>query len=324
MFFASLKRGEQSKPLDGLISGFILAELQNLGKTVPLGVDSAANLIPRLKQLPSLDLKDPVLAQLKGRMEANGQGLGRFAKGSSDMAEAFSQMPELASALAKVDTSAANKEGLTDEEKFLHLAAGIFRSGVAKTAILVLSTDQAVDTHDEGGAKASPALAQAVVGKLDKIFKAMGDIEFGPGQSLWDVTTLMFGSEFGRTMRQSGKPIDNTGTDHNPLNNSFLIGGKGVKSNLVIGASDFKTADEELSGAHLSKDKESMKTVGRPFDFQTQSSREDKPAEFKADDYLNVASVVNTIYHLYGVSSEHYRSLSRNGSSAPILTALLK
>ena len=70
------------------------------------------------------------------------------------------------------------------------------------------------------------------------------------------------------------------GTDHNPLANTVLIGGAGIKSGLVIGASDFRTATESLSGAHLQLDRDRVKVMGRPFDFTTGRARTDLPAAF--------------------------------------------
>ena len=48
---------------------------------------------------------------------------------------------------------------------------------------------------------------------------------------------------FGRTMRAPDMPIAATGTNHNQFANSILLGGKGIRSGLVVGASDL--ADEK-------------------------------------------------------------------------------
>jgi hypothetical protein len=124
-------------------------------------------------------------------------------------------------------------------------------------------------------------------------------------------------------MRQLGRPIDDTGTDHNPLSNSVLIGGAGIKSGLVLGASDFQTATETLSGAHQALDPEGLKIMGRPFDFATSKPRTDLPATFDPADYLQVASVINTVYSLFGVASDKWRLVERGGAVAPVLSALL-
>jgi hypothetical protein len=124
-------------------------------------------------------------------------------------------------------------------------------------------------------------------------------------------------------MRQDGKPIGATGTDHNPLSNSVLIGGAGIKSGLVIGASDFQSATETLSGAHNALDPEGLKVMGRPFDFGSCTVRSDLPGAFAASDYLQIASVINTVYSLFGVPQDKWRLVERGGAVAPVLSALL-
>ncbi len=67
---------------------------------------------------------------------------------------------------------------------------------------------------------------------------------------MFDVTTVMVASEFGRTMRGAGLPIDQTGTNHNQFSNSILIGGKGIRAGMVLGASDLRRREGHgLQGA---------------------------------------------------------------------------
>jgi hypothetical protein len=133
----------------------------------------------------------------------------------------------------------------------------------------------------------------------------------------------MVGSEFGRTMRQQGLPIDNTGTDHNPLSNTVLVGGAGIRGGLVVGASDLQSATEQPSGAHRTLDPSAVKTMGRPFDFATQTVRSDSPSTFVPGDYVQIASVINTVYSLFDVPTDKWRLVERNGEVAPILSSLL-
>jgi hypothetical protein len=101
-----------------------------------------------------------------------------------------------------------------------------------------------------------------------------------------DVTTVMIASEFGRTMRARDMPINDTGTNHNQHCNSVLIGGKGVRGGMIIGASDMQTADEQVSKAHLAVDPLLEKSLGLPFDFANMRPRQDKPENFDIADYL--------------------------------------
>jgi hypothetical protein len=142
-------------------------------------------------------------------------------------------------------------------------------------------------------------------------------------RSMLDVTTVMVASEFGRTMRSPDGTVDDTGTNHNQFSNSILIGGKGIRGGLVIGASDLRDEVEEPSAAHLQLDPMQEKTMGLPFDFATLTSRPDLPAAFDIKDYLTIGSVVNTIYTLFGVPKEHYRVLRRELPTAPVLHGLL-
>jgi hypothetical protein len=124
-------------------------------------------------------------------------------------------------------------------------------------------------------------------------------------------------------MRQNSLPIDNTGTDHNPLSNFAWIGGGGIKGGQVIGASDFQTSTEVLSKVHASLDPTSLKVMGRPFDFSTMRPRTDLPTSYDVKDYLNFASVINTIYQMFNVPKSRYRKLDRFGSVAPVLSGLI-
>jgi len=131
------------------------------------------------------------------------------------------------------------------------------------------------------------------------------------------------GTGFGTTIRQLGRPIDDTGTDHNPYNNSFLIGGKGIRGGLTIGASDFETVHETLSPAHLTVDPQKLNLMGRPYDFATQTVRTDLPQTINLSDYITSASMVNTLCSLFNVDSSVWRKNGKETTNAPVLTSIL-
>jgi hypothetical protein len=133
----------------------------------------------------------------------------------------------------------------------------------------------------------------------------------------------MIASEFGRTMRAPDMKIDATGTNHNQYSNSILMGGKGVRGGMVIGASDMMDAAAQISKAHLGIDPVLEKAVGMPFDFATMRPRADLPESFDVDDYLTIGSVVNTLYSLFDVPQAHYRKMGRDKAAAPVLPGLL-
>jgi hypothetical protein len=139
---------------------------------------------------------------------------------------------------------------------------------------------------------------------------------------LLDVTTVLVASEFSRTMRQETLPIDNTGTDHNPLSNTIIAAGKGIRGGVVLGGTDFNRAEEVLSGAHLSLDPKRLKRMGLPIDWRTGLPSPEAPAVYAPEKYLGIASVVNTVYSLFGVDEKHYWESSRDAPPAPLLAAL--
>jgi hypothetical protein len=102
-----------------------------------------------------------------------------------------------------------------------------------------------------------------------------------------------------------------------------LLGGKGIRGGLVIGGSDLANETAIPSGSHLAMDRALEKTMGLPFDFYSMRAIGELPDEFEIEDHLTIASVINTVYALFGVSKSQYRSLGRNLPMAPVLNGLL-
>jgi hypothetical protein len=118
-------------------------------------------------------------------------------------------------------------------------------------------------------------------------------------------------------------PIDATGTNHNQYSNTILLGGKGIKSGLVVGASDMVNPTEAVSQAHLAVDPVLEKAMGRPFDFAAMRPRGDLPEAFRIEDYLTISSVVNTVYSLFGVPDHYNRKMGRDAGTAPVVRGLI-
>lgn len=306
-------------PLDAIQRGGLRATLSNTSGTVPLDPQSAASLVDKLRALPPLDPSASLFKYLRSRFAAGAATGGSFAGGSTGMQASFDSSPELARMLSRLKIS-----GGDDEASFIRMIGQFFAAGAAKGAILTLGVDEIkFDTHDATGARAQPQTYADLVDKLVTVLRTMRETPYDSGRSLLDVTTFLFSSEFGRTMRQPGKPMDATGTDHNPLSNMVLIGGKGIKGGQVIGSSDFAATGEVVSKAHVSLDRDQVKSMGRPFDFTKSISRMDLPADYKAVDYLGFNSVINTVYDRFGVPSNRMRLLERNGAVAPVIRALI-
>ena len=83
--------------------------------------------------------------------------------------------------------------------------------------------------------RSQPKLFADAIGRIAALLKGLNDTPFDAKRSMFDVTTVMVASEFGRTMRALDMPIDQTGTNHNQFSNSILIGGKGIRAGMVIG-----------------------------------------------------------------------------------------
>jgi hypothetical protein len=92
---------------------------------------------------------------------------------------------------------------------------------------------------------------------------------------------------------------------------------------MVIGASDLPDAAAPASKAHLVLDPHLEKAMGRPFDFAALRPRTDLPETFAIQDYLTVGSVVNSLYALFRVPKERYRTPRRELPPSPVLGGLL-
>jgi uncharacterized protein DUF1501 len=308
---------DSSAPLDYIRLGNLFATIQD-SRTIQLTQ-------PGLKQLVSgvgsLDGIAPSLDEfLQSESEALGDPTLRFGAGALNLGQATGASKELKKRIQSIQLG--DEQDLLDQQ--LSVIREVFKLGIARGAMFaIVGPNESFDNHAASAAKAQGPSYVALCQRLARVFTYLSTTPFDATHSLFDVTTVVVGSEFGRTMRQPGAPIDNTGTDHNPLSNSVLIGGAGIRGGLVIGGSDFQTATETLSGAHLALDAESLKVMGRPFDFTSGKSRTDKPATFAAADYLQVASVINTVYSLFDVPRDKWRLVERNGATAPVLASLL-
>jgi hypothetical protein len=199
----------------------------------------------------------------------------------------------------------------------------MFKAGATRAAILSLSPPGNLDVHDAASASQAPGNYLSVAKDLAGIFAALRTNAYDGSRSLLDVTTVLFSTEFGRTLRQENKALTATGTDHNTFNSFVLIGGKGIKGGCVLGSSDFMDGAEVLSPAHLQKDAKKLKAMGRPFDFTQGISRTDLPQGFQIGDYLSYASVVNTVLSGFQAPKEMFWTLERNGAVAPLLNTLI-
>ena len=290
----------------------------NESGVIPLVPKVLRGLPERLKRLAPVEAKDPLTSFVRSRMEAVGHGDGAISQGADLMLSALDSSPEVHRKLAALVPT--NPEQ-SIEKQSVALIAECFRLSLARAAIYVLP--EHFDVHAPDLAKAQPQLFGLALDKVAALLKGLVETPYDAKRSMFDVTTVMVASEFGRTMRAPEMPIDATGTNHNQYANSVLLGGKGIKGGMVIGASDMTHVASAVSKAHLAVDPILEKTVGLPFDFKKMHPRNDLPDAFEITDYLTIGSVINTVYALFGVPGAHYRGLGRDKGRAPVLHGIL-
>jgi Protein of unknown function (DUF1501) len=311
--------GREPQSLDGIMSSDPLSvTINNHSAVVPLQPQSVGGLSKSLKRIPPLPAGSDLTEFIRGRMTENSAGPGRLSAAAALMRSGLDRAPKVHQQLAQLVESPSEQ---SPEQKTVALIAQCFRLSISRSAIYAPS--EFFDVHAAEQARAQPQLFVSAIGKVATLLKGLAETPFDDRRSMFDVTTVMVASEFGRTMRAPGEPIESTGTNHNQFSNSILLGGKGIRSGLVVGASDLRDEVEEPSPAHLQLDPALEKSVGRPFDFSTLTPRGDPPEAFDINDYLTIGSVVNTIYELFGVPKEHYRVLRRDLPVAPALSRLI-
>ncbi len=309
--------------------GFSQAEITNSDGSIPLTAQSASQFAQRLATAPDLSAESPLGRFVEGRMKMLGKGKGGFNNASKKLLAAHRASPGL---IAKV--KGLNFEGVDVEANgesiltSMALIREVFKAGIATGATWVFGAGQNppnIDTHDGTSAQAMPAVAQTIATDIASVFKFLKETPFDDTRSLFDVTTIFVSSEFSRSMRGFGE-FATAGNDHNPLTNSFLIGGKGIQGGNVIGQSNFRSVAEVAAGpqgAHKALDSMGVKAMGKSFDYVTGTTSDAMPDVYKADDFLSVNALVNTIYTLFGVDEKHFRTNERSGPKTPVIQGLL-
>jgi uncharacterized protein (DUF1501 family) len=318
------ENGQAPASLDAVSpSDALPVNVDNHSAVVSLNPWAAAALAAKLKQLRPVQagkpVGDPLAEFMRARVRANAEGPGRFAAGAQRMLSGLDGAPAVHRQLAKLVPPHLEAD---PEQQAVDLIAQCFRQSIARAAIYVLP--EFFDVHSAEQAKAQPKLFTTAIARLAEVLEALDETPFDKHRSMIDVTTVMVASEFGRTMRIAESPVHATGTNHNSLSNSVLLGGKGIKGGLVIGASDLASERAQASGAHRAMDPALEKVMGTPFDFAALRPISELPDVFEIEDHLTIGSVINTVYALFNVSQSRYRALGRNLPVAPVLHGLLR
>ncbi|MEM7645790.1 MAG: DUF1501 domain-containing protein [Pseudomonadota bacterium] len=315
----------QKTSIDGILGGLLIVDAKNHGEMIPLGGPAGANLVQQINQAPLPNLQDATFQFIKERYEENSQNpKGKFSLANKVLSNAIDDYENLHRQLKdlKIDTTTS----LSEEAANILLLKDLFKSKVARTAIINMTSpvDFSVDAHANADNPTQPSLYALVAEKIGETIRLLRETPFDENRSMYDVTTFMVGSEFSRTMRSSFSKFEESGTDHNPLSNSLIVGGKKVKGGQVIGQSDFRSSSEVLSGTHQSLDSAKNKVMGRPFDFKTMKPSGALPTAFDVDDYISMPNVTNTLFKAFGVDSKNHWVTGNNKPPAPTIDGLLR
>jgi uncharacterized protein (DUF1501 family) len=312
--------GREPKTLDAVLpTPPVVTNLDNHSGVIPLQAESVDGLAQYLKTADAPGANSPLGRFMRNRMLVQKQAGGRMARAADLVLASYDQAARVQGQLSGL--TAPDSRG-SEEEKAAALIADCFHLSISRSAIYVLP--EQFDVHAANLAREQPKLFTTAIERIATLLRALDNSPFDANSSVLDMTTVMIASEFGRTMKAPDMPIDDTGTNHNQHSNSIIIGGKGVRGGMIIGASDMRSADEQVSKAHLAVDPVLEKTVGLPFDFTTMRPREDKPESFNIADYLTIGSVVNTVYSAFNVPHQFYRRVANDAPAAPVLRGLLR
>ncbi len=307
-------------PLAFVQSGALPLDTTNSGDALTIEAGTLSALCARLRATPPMAPGEPISQFVRSRMRAASAGRGRFSAGAAALERSLGDAVSLSRALRELPATTPGGEEDPLETMVTMFRAGITTAGVVSIGPARDSLD--LDAHTPERARRSPESVGYTLRRAADAFRILSAAPFDATRSMLDVTTVLVSSEFSRTLRQADRPLDATGTDHNPLTGTVLLGGCGVRAGLVVGASDLQSADETLSGVHRFYDPGRFKPMGRPFDARTLATVSALPEAYAAEDYLSMPMIANTLFSLFGVRGASWR-LERSGPVAPVLSGLL-
>lgn len=245
-----------------------------------LGIQSLDNPINRMRAM---------LAAIQG--ESDLLTAARIIAGSDAEYNELVRLIQIESALGQVSDPAALKAA--------------FLSGTSSVAHYSLNTG--FDTHSDHPVN---HLKQQSVGweKVATLFALFKATPFrSTGESLFDRTTFMISSEFSRTAALN----PSKGKDHNPLTNSVVLAGRGVRGGQTVGASKLVTLAESNIGLSYQ--------IALPFDFAAQvASPPDAPS---VTTFITPTSIIRTIAEISAVDWGAFQSVPK---STPFLSSLVR
>ena len=314
-------------PMDYVSSNFISAEIANRGASMAITPDKCRALSQKIARVGG---NERLTRFASARAHALAEGKTSMAQSAKRLENSVTAMGDLAAKLAAVRIP--NDDALptdSDKVKFIKktrtdmvMLSEFMRVGLTNAGVLVL--EASIDSHDPSTAQKLPMTLGAHMEAIAAAFDYLASVPSPSGRSMLDDTTFLIGSEFSRTMRQTGASIDKTGTDHNPLTNTLIVGGKGVRGGLVLGQSDFASSSETLSPLHLVADPARLKIMGRPFDIKEgHTIKGFMPQSFDITQFIGASNVTNTLQQILGVPEAKRFLLGQSMPTAATIRALI-
>lgn len=142
----------------------------------------------------------------------------------------------------------------------------------------------------------------SVWNQVRAIFDMFKSLEYGNGTSLFDKTIFLVASEFSRTPFLNS----NKGKDHNPLTNSVLVAGGGIRGGRSIGQSHLITREQSLWGI--------SSHVARPINFSTLEVATSKSQAESSDfQFITPDRVIASIATKLSADPSKFKSASLRG-----------
>jgi Protein of unknown function (DUF1501) len=316
-------------PVESVAFQLPFAALSNLSKVVPLNSKSAYDLTRKLGGKDFLSVNGNYYQKLKERYkDIATQDDSLMAVGASRMLLAAQGAKAVKSTLGKIELPIPpefNPNQPNEIEMFryqLNCALKMFASKTTDVVHIGVN-NYLLDAHAFEDAKKQPEIAAKISQAIAEMIQILKDTPFDEKHSFYDLTTFVITSEFSRTLRQDYAKLEESGTDHNPLTNTVLIGGKGIRSGLILGESDIQSPEEELSKVHTLLDSKKIKCMGRPFDCATGKVIEQDFESYDPLNYLSANSVANTLFALFDVPKEKWRGPERSEKKFETLKTLM-
>jgi len=272
----------------------------------------------------------PLVSSMSKSAKMKTSGKGQLAASARRLLTSIGTLPSFAQKITTLNFEIPTPENDSPQAQFIakstadiNMTLAMFHAGISRSGLLVIEAGVNLDTHDPASAKALPTNLIPIIAVIDTLFQKLSSTPSSGGRSMLDDTTVLIASEFSRTMRQKNVEFAQSGTDHNGLRNTLLVGGRGIRGGLILGASDYCLPDEVLSPAHVALDPEIVRVMGRPFDFSTFTQRFDNnQGVYDPYAYLTPHNVSNTIQDILGLDTKYRFAFGRETAAAKSLDVL--